>query len=76
MECFYCKGDMTDGTTTYVADVGNCIIIIKNVPCVKCKQCGEVAYTGDVAQQLEYIVNSVRNTPSEIVLLNYTDKAA
>mgnify|MGYP002706283368 CR=1 FL=1 len=36
MTCFYCKGDMLDSTTTYVEDLGNCIIIIRNVPCSKC----------------------------------------
>lgn len=44
MTCFYCKGDMLDSTTTYVEDLGNCIIIIRNVPCSKCSQCGEVSY--------------------------------
>ena len=37
MTCFYCKGDMLDSTTTYVEDLGNCIIIIRNVPCSVCK---------------------------------------
>lgn len=47
MTCFYCKGDMVDSTTTYVEDLGNCIII-RNVPCSKCSQCGEVSYNGTV----------------------------
>lgn len=53
MTCFYCKGDMLDSTTTYVEDLGNCIIIIRNVPCSKCSQCGEVSYNGTVLKQLE-----------------------
>lgn len=29
MTCFYCKGDMIDSTTTYVENLGNCIVIIR-----------------------------------------------
>ena len=36
MTCFYCKGDMTESTTTHFAELKNCIVIIKNVPCYKC----------------------------------------
>ena len=55
MTCFYCKGDMLESTTTYVEDLGNCIVIIRNVPCSKCSQCGEVSYNGTVLRQLEKI---------------------
>lgn len=33
MTCFYCKGDMENSTTTYMTDLGKCIVIVKNVPC-------------------------------------------
>ncbi len=57
MTCFYCEGDMIDSTTTYVEDFGNCIVIIRNVPCSKCSQCGEVSYNGTVLKQIEKIVD-------------------
>lgn len=41
MKCFLCKGDMINSTTTYMTTYNNCYIIIKNVPCQKCNQCGE-----------------------------------
>jgi YgiT-type zinc finger domain-containing protein len=44
---------MSEGFTTHVADLGNCIIIIRNVPCLKCTQCGETAYIGAVVKQIE-----------------------
>ena len=31
MTCFFCKGDMTDSTTTFTATLENTIVIIKNV---------------------------------------------
>jgi len=51
MKCFLCKGDMDENITTHVTDLGSCIIIVKNVPCLKCEQCGEVSYTGTVASK-------------------------
>ncbi|MCH5304722.1 MAG: YgiT-type zinc finger protein, partial [Ruminococcus sp.] len=41
MTCCYCGGDTAESTTTYVAEIGERIIIIKHVPCEKCTQCGE-----------------------------------
>lgn len=38
--CFYCKGDFFDSTTTHVVNYKDCLIMIKNVPCQECKQCG------------------------------------
>lgn len=39
--CFYCKGDLINSITTHVVNYKNCIIIIKNVPCEECEQCGD-----------------------------------
>ena len=74
MKCFFCKGGITDGITTHVSDLGQCIVIIRNVPCLKCEQCGEVAYIGMVAHKLEMIVNDMRAAVTEIAVVNYSDK--
>ena len=76
MNCLMCKGDLEDKKTTYMVELNNCIIIIKNVPSQVCKQCGEVSYSNEVAQQLEILVNSVRNAITEITVINYTEKVA
>ena len=76
MNCLMCKGDLEDKKTTYMVELNNCIIINKNVPSQVCKQCGEVSYSNEVAQQLERLVNSVRNAITEITVINYTEKVA
>ena len=46
--CMYCKGKtMLPSLTTHVVNYKNCIIIIKNVPCEECEQCGE-KYHGQI----------------------------
>lgn len=42
MRCMSCKvGEMKPAKTTYFAQLNNCYVIIENVPCLKCDQCGE-----------------------------------
>jgi len=74
MTCFTCKGKLENKTTTFMVDVNNSIIIVKNVPSQVCNQCGEVSYNNDTAEQLEIIVNAMRKSITEIAVVNYTDK--
>lgn len=75
MTCFFCKGNMEHSTTTHMVDLGRCIVIVKNVPCMKCTQCGEVIYTGAVVKRLETILSTLEDTLTEIAVVNY-DKVA
>lgn len=72
MTCFYCKGSMTESTTTHVVEIGECVIIIKHVPCQKCRQCGEVVYTGSVVERLEQITEQLEKTLTEVAIVNYS----
>ena len=76
MTCIFCQGNMVAGTTTDFTDLGTCIVIIKNVPCSKCDQCGEKVYTGTTYARLESIVDTLRNSLTEIAVINYSDTAA
>lgn len=72
MTCFFCKGEMENTTTKYIVDLGKCVVIVKNVPARKCKQCGEVTFSDDVAQQLERIVDAVKaSMMSEVAIIEY-----
>jgi YgiT-type zinc finger domain-containing protein len=71
-----CKGSLEDKNTTFMVDLENCIVIVKNVPSQVCIQCGEVSYGNDVAKRLEYIVNNFRDEYAEIAVLHYSDRVA
>lgn len=72
MSCFLCKGKMEQSTTTHFVELEHCMVIIKNVPCFKCSQCGEVAYTATVAERIEQIIAGVEKAMTEIAVINYT----
>ncbi len=76
MTCFFCKGEMKDGYTTHVTELKNCIVIVKNVPCMKCEQCGEVVYDGEVLTQLEKIMDTLETNLTEIAVVNYPNRVA
>lgn len=59
--CVFCKtGNVINSTTTHVVNYKGCLIIIKNVPCDECVQCGEVFLSDEVVVRLEKIVESAK----------------
>ncbi len=74
--CFFCKGSFKDSFTNHVVNLKNCIIIIKNVPCVECTQCGNTFYSDEVAEQLEKILKPINAGMTEITVINYADRVA
>lgn len=71
MKCFFCKGDMTDAMTNYMVDLNGHFIIIRNVPCHKCAQCGEVTYSGAVAARLDELVAALEKMLTEVAIIDY-----
>jgi YgiT-type zinc finger domain-containing protein len=72
----YCKCKITiQSFTTHVVNYKNCIIIIKNVPCEECEQCGEKYYSNEVAKQLENLVNIAKQLMQEIAIIDYSKAA-
>ena len=46
-------------------------IIIKNVPCLECVQCGEKYYTDEVMQNIERIITKAKELNSEFFVAEY-----
>ena len=54
MRCACCKiGQMEETKTTYFAELKDCYVIIENVPCMKCGQCGEVVFRNSIAEKID-----------------------
>jgi YgiT-type zinc finger domain-containing protein len=72
----YCKcKEVVPAVTTHVVDYKGCVIVIKNVPCEECEQCGEKFYSNEVAKHLEKIVNIAKNLMQEISVIDYEKSA-
>ena len=58
--CPLCGGSKTAGRTTFSADLGSGVVVVRNVRATVCAQCGEEWIEPDMAHQLEEIVNDAR----------------
>ena len=76
MKCLLCKADsLMDSKSTYFAQVDNCYVIIENVPCKKCSQCGEVVYSASVMEKLETILDKMKVIASKVLIMDYSNAA-
>ena len=76
MKCFFCKGQVKEGTTTFMTEVDNCVIIIKDVPARVCSQCEEAVFSMETAQKIEEMVISIKSTKTEIAVIYFEKKVA
>ena len=76
MTCIFCGGRMINETTTNFKDLDSCMAIIKNVPCLTCDQCGATVFTGTVARQLENIVATLKESLTEVAIVQYPNRVA
>ncbi len=76
MNCLVCSGGtMVAGFETYFAKLGDGYLIIENVPCFKCDQCGEVLYSMSVVERLEKMIAAYKKIQSKIFIVDYGQAA-
>jgi len=75
MKCIECGHDTINKNRTYVANLENCVIIIKNVPCQKCSQCGEEFINGSTMQKIESIISKLKSMLPEITVIDFQNAA-
>ena len=66
---------MEDAFTSYMADLDGHFLIIKNVPCHKCKQCGEVSFGGETVAKIERIIEKLKEALTEVAVVDYAKAA-
>lgn len=58
--CPLCRGTKKEGKTTFTADLGFGVVVVREVPATVCSQCG-ADWIGDaIAEKLEKIVENAR----------------
>lgn len=75
MLCMVCGANAKKGYTTDVTELGNGLVIVRNVPCYKCQECNAVIYTADVVEKLKRIVNMAKRMMQEIAIIDYPQVA-
>ncbi len=59
-QCPSCGGRKESGTTTFTADIGSGVVVVRQVPAIVCSQCGADWIDDAIAAKLEALVNEAR----------------
>jgi YgiT-type zinc finger domain-containing protein len=65
-KCPLCGGTKIPGETTFTADLGTGVVVVRRVPATVCSQCGEEWIDNETASRLEKVVNEARSTHREV----------
>jgi len=69
--CPLCGGDKKPGTTTFTADLGFGLVVVRDVPATVCGQCGEDWIDDSIAKQLEAIVNDAKKKRLQVEVTSF-----
>lgn len=76
MKCMKCGRETFESRNAEAIELENgCLLVIRNIPCYKCKECDEVFYTGDVVEQIEQIIAMAMTLTQELMVVDYTAAA-
>lgn len=76
MNCFMCKGILEEKKVNYMVDLEKTIIIIKGVPAKVCTQCGEQFFDDETSENIEKIVDQLKQLSTEVTIVNYKENVA
>lgn len=71
MQCAICKGDIKKDKVNFPIELEKSFILVRDVPALVCRQCGEYFLKDDVAADLEKIAEKARDSNVEIEVLRY-----
>ncbi len=74
--CPMCGGARVHGLTTFTADLGFGVVVVRHVPALVCDQCGEEWLDDAVAEVLEAAVAEARLKHSLVEVTEWRDRAA
>lgn len=68
--CPLCGGTKKPGTTTFTADLGFGVVVVRNVQATVCSQCGSDWIADDVAERIEVLVNDAREKRLQVEVMS------
>jgi YgiT-type zinc finger domain-containing protein len=71
-QCPLCGGVKRGATTTFTAELGLGVVVIRNVPATVCSQCGEDWIADETASRIERTVQEARSKHSQVEVISYS----
>ena len=70
-QCPLCGGNKASGKTTFTADLGSGVVVVRRVQATICTQCGEEWIDDETARCLEKVVDEARLKHSEVEVIAF-----
>ena len=74
-KCPVCGGKRKNGKTTFTAEFGSGVVVVRNVPATVCTQCGEDWLNDAIAKRLEAMVTQAKKSGRQIEVTDFGRKA-
>jgi len=70
-QCPLCKGSMSQGKTTFTADLGFGVVVIREVPAMVCQLCGSDWIEDHIAEKIEQKVEAAKINYQMVAVSNW-----
>lgn len=70
--CPLCGGTKKPGTTTFTADLGFGVFVVRKVPATVCALCGADWIADDIAEKIEALANDARNKHLQVEVMSFS----
>ena len=68
--CPLCGGNRVPGQTTFSADLGTGVVVVRNVPATICDQCGAEWIADATAAELETVTSGARQRGAQVEVMS------
>ena len=75
-KCPLCQGSIAEGSATFTVDLGEGIVVVRDIPAQVCSQCGEEWLDDTTAIKLEAIVDSARKKHVTVEVARWSEAVA
>lgn len=75
MKCLKCDSETYETVITDIIDLETGILVVENVPCHKCKSCGNEFYIADVAVNINRFKENVKSIYQDLTIIDYSKAA-
>lgn len=66
---------MAPDKTAYLARLPGGYVVIENVPCMRCAQCGEAVFSASVMERIDEILEKVQRIAGKLLIMDYAQAA-
>ena len=67
--CALCGGDLVPGHITTTTELGDCVLVVRDVPATVCDQCGEEWLTHAMVTELHRLAEDARSRGAVVEVL-------